>query len=95
MTGIPILFVGGEGVYIIDEQGDRYLDLLERHRRECAGLRPSGDCECHCGTEPKLIHTSNLYYHEGQAELALRLTERTGMDRAFFATPARKRGRAR
>jgi acetylornithine aminotransferase/acetylornithine/N-succinyldiaminopimelate aminotransferase len=32
-----------------------------------------------------LIHTSNLYYHEGQAELALRLTERTGMDRAFFA----------
>ena len=33
----------------------------------------------------KLIHTSNLYFHEGQAELALRLTERTGMDRAFFA----------
>ena len=33
----------------------------------------------------QLIHTSNLYYHEGQAELALRLTERTGMDRAFFA----------
>jgi acetylornithine/N-succinyldiaminopimelate aminotransferase len=32
-----------------------------------------------------LIHTSNLYYHEGQAELALRLTERTGLDRAFFS----------
>ena len=32
----------------------------------------------------KLIHTSNLYYHEGQAALALRLTEATGMDRAFF-----------
>jgi acetylornithine aminotransferase/acetylornithine/N-succinyldiaminopimelate aminotransferase len=32
-----------------------------------------------------LIHTSNLYYHEGQAELAMRLTERTGLDRAFFA----------
>ena len=24
----PLLFVGGEGVYVIDEQGDRYLDLL-------------------------------------------------------------------
>jgi acetylornithine/N-succinyldiaminopimelate aminotransferase len=32
----------------------------------------------------KLVHISNLYFHEGQAELALRLTERAGMDRAFF-----------
>jgi acetylornithine aminotransferase/acetylornithine/N-succinyldiaminopimelate aminotransferase len=32
-----------------------------------------------------LIHTSNLFYHEGQAELALLLTERTGMDRVFFS----------
>jgi acetylornithine aminotransferase/acetylornithine/N-succinyldiaminopimelate aminotransferase len=32
-----------------------------------------------------LIHISNLFYHEGQAELAMRLTERTGLDRAFFA----------
>jgi acetylornithine aminotransferase/acetylornithine/N-succinyldiaminopimelate aminotransferase len=31
------------------------------------------------------MHTSNLFYHEGQAELALRLTERTGMDRVFFS----------
>jgi acetylornithine aminotransferase/acetylornithine/N-succinyldiaminopimelate aminotransferase len=32
----------------------------------------------------KLVHLSNLYFHEGQAKLALRLTERAGMDRAFF-----------
>ena len=32
----------------------------------------------------KLVHLSNLFFHEGQAELALRLTERAGMDRAFF-----------
>ena len=32
-----------------------------------------------------LIHTSNLYYHAGQAALAQRLTARTGLDRAFFA----------
>ncbi len=32
----------------------------------------------------KLVHISNLFFHEGQAELALRLTERTGLDRAFF-----------
>ena len=30
------------------------------------------------------MHISNLYFHEGQAELALRLTEQTGLDRAFF-----------
>ena len=32
----------------------------------------------------KLLHTSNLFFHEGQAELALRLTKMSGLDRAFF-----------
>jgi len=40
----------------------------------------------------KLIHTSTSTTTR-TAELALRLTERTGMDRAFFANTARKRGR--
>ena len=32
----------------------------------------------------RLLHTSNLFFHEGQAELALRLTAAAGLDRAFF-----------
>jgi acetylornithine aminotransferase/acetylornithine/N-succinyldiaminopimelate aminotransferase len=81
----PILFVGGEGVHIIDEQGDRYLDLLSGIGVNALGyahpiIEQAIATQCR-----KLIHTSNLYYHEGQAELALRLTERTGLDRVFFA----------
>jgi len=81
----PILFVGGEGVHIIDEQGGRYLDLLSGIGVNALGYSNPVILETIARQSQKLIHTSNLYYHEGQAELALRLTERTGLDRVFFA----------
>ncbi|HEY1768556.1 MAG TPA: aspartate aminotransferase family protein [Terracidiphilus sp.] len=81
----PILFVRGEGVYIIDEQGERYLDLLSGIGVNALGYGNPVIEEAIAQQSRKLIHTSNLFYHEGQAELALRLTERTGLDRAFFA----------
>ena len=80
-----VLFVGGEGVHIIDEQGERYLDLLSGIGVNALGYNHPVIVNAIAEQSKKLIHTSNLYYHEGQAELALRLTERTGMDRAFFA----------
>ena len=81
----PILFVGGEGVHIIDEQGNRYLDLLSGIGVNALGYSHPAIVETIARQSRALIHTSNLYYHEGQAELALRLTERTGLARAFFA----------
>jgi acetylornithine aminotransferase/acetylornithine/N-succinyldiaminopimelate aminotransferase len=81
----PILFVGGEGVYITDEKGERYLDLLSGIGVNALGYGNKVIEEAIAKQSKKLIHISNLYYHEGQAELALRLTERTGLDRAFFA----------
>jgi acetylornithine aminotransferase/acetylornithine/N-succinyldiaminopimelate aminotransferase len=81
----PILFVGGEGVYIIDGNGNQYLDLLSGIGVNALGYNHPVIVNAIAEQSKKLIHTSNLYYHEGQAELALRLTERTGMDRAFFA----------
>ena len=80
----PLLFVGGEGVYIVDEQGGRYLDLLSGIGVNALGYANPVIENAIAQQSKKLIHTSNLYFHEGQAELALRLTERTGMDRAFF-----------
>lgn len=81
----PILFVGGEGVHLIDEEGERYLDLLSGIGVNALGYgHPS--IERAIVTQGRaLIHISNLFYHEGQAELAFRLTERTGLDRVFFA----------
>jgi acetylornithine aminotransferase/acetylornithine/N-succinyldiaminopimelate aminotransferase len=81
----PILFVRGEGVHIIDEQGDRYLDLLSGIGVNALGYSHPVIERAIINQSRALIHISNLFYHEGQAELALRLTERTGLDRAFFA----------
>lgn len=81
----PILFVRGEGVYLIDEQGGRYLDLLTGIGVNALGYAHPAIEEAIAKQSRALIHTSNLYYHEGQAELALRLTERTGLDRVFFS----------
>jgi len=81
----PLLFERGEGVYLIDENGDRYLDLLSGIGVNALGYSHAAIEEAILRQSRKLIHTSNLYFHEGQAELALRLTQHTGLDRVFFA----------
>ena len=81
----PILFVGGEGVHLIDENGAKYLDLLSGIGVNALGYGHAAIERAIVNQSRALIHTSNLFYHEGQAELAVRLTERTGMDRVFFA----------
>jgi acetylornithine aminotransferase/acetylornithine/N-succinyldiaminopimelate aminotransferase len=81
----PLLFERGEGVYLIDENGDRYLDLLSGIGVNALGYANPVIEEAVARQSKKLIHTSNLFFHEGQAELALRLTERSGLDRVFFA----------
>jgi acetylornithine/N-succinyldiaminopimelate aminotransferase len=80
----PLLFVDGEGMYLIDEKGDRYLDLLSGIGVNALGYGHPAVTETIAQQSRKLVHTSNLYFHQGQAELAMRLTEMTGMDRAFF-----------
>jgi acetylornithine/N-succinyldiaminopimelate aminotransferase len=81
----PLLFVSGEGVHIIDEQGERYLDLLSGIGVNALGYGHPVIEEAIARQSRALIHTSNLYFHQGQAQLAMLLTERTGLDRAFFA----------
>ena len=80
----PILFVGGSGMYLIDDNGERYLDLLSGIGVNALGYAHPAVTHAIEQQSRKLVHISNLYFHEGQAELALRLTERTGLDRAFF-----------
>ncbi len=81
----PILFTGGEGVHIIDESGAKYLDLLSGIGVNALGYNHPAVVDAIARQSRSLIHISNLFYHEGQAELALRLTERSGLDRVFFA----------
>jgi acetylornithine aminotransferase/acetylornithine/N-succinyldiaminopimelate aminotransferase len=81
----PILFAGGEGVHLIDEQGNRYLDLLSGIGVNALGYGHPAIVNAIAEQSQRLIHISNLFFHTGQAELAARLTEMTGMDRAFFS----------
>lgn len=81
----PILFVSGSGVHLVAEDGTKYLDLLSGIGVNALGYGHPAIERTIVNQSRALIHTSNLFYHEGQAELALRLTERTGMDRVFFS----------
>jgi acetylornithine/N-succinyldiaminopimelate aminotransferase len=80
----PLLFVGGEGVYLEDEHGDKYLDLLSGIGVNALGYAHPAIEQAIATQSKKLIHTSNLFFHPGQAELAMRLTDMSGLDRAFF-----------
>jgi acetylornithine/N-succinyldiaminopimelate aminotransferase len=80
----PYLFVSGQGVYLRDTDGNDFLDLLSGIGVSALGYaHPAVEAAIHAQSK-RLIHTSNLFYHEGTAELALRLTEISGLDRVFF-----------
>jgi acetylornithine/N-succinyldiaminopimelate aminotransferase len=80
----PYLFVSGQGVYLRDADGNDFLDLLSGIGVSALGYaHPAVEAAIHAQSK-RLIHTSNLFYHEGTAELALRLTEISGLDRVFF-----------
>ena len=80
----PILFVRGRGVYLWDSQGKRYLDFLSGIGVNALGHGHPAVQATIKRQAGRLIHVSNLFFHEYQAELARLLTEISGLDRAFF-----------
>ena len=80
----PLQITSGEGVYLYDEQGHRYLDLLSGIGVSALGYNHPAITRAITEQAQTLLHTSNLFFHRGTTELALRLTEITGLDRVFF-----------
>jgi acetylornithine/N-succinyldiaminopimelate aminotransferase len=80
----PILFVSGEGVHLRDEHGTDYLDLLSGIGVCALGYNHPAITKAIAEQNPKLLHTSNLFYTEHTVGLALRLTEITGLDRVYL-----------
>ncbi len=80
----PILFVRGEGVHLYDADGNEYLDLLSGIGVCALGYGDPAVTAVIVQQSRLLLHTSNLFYHPHTAELALRLTEKSGLDRAFL-----------
>jgi len=79
-----ILFTRGRGVYLWDSEGKRYLDFLSGIGVNALGHAHPAIQKVLKQQAGKLIHTSNLFYHQYQSELAKRLTKISGLDRAFF-----------
>ncbi len=80
----PLLFVSGHDVYLTDENGSDYLDLLSGIGVSALGYGHRAIEQAIVAQSKLLLHTSNLFFHERTAELALRLTEISGMDRVFL-----------
>lgn len=83
-TPLPVKFVRGEGAWLWDAQGHKYLDAL-------SGVAVCGLGHAHpeitqaiSDQAGKFLHCSNWYEIPLQAELAERLCKQAGMDNAFF-----------
>lgn len=81
---LPVAFVRGEGIWLLDSGGKRYLDAL-------SGIAVCGLGHAHptirdalCDQAGVLIHTSNLYRIPIQEALGAQLCAAAGMDRVFF-----------
>ncbi len=82
---LPVGFKSGSGIWLMDADGNRYLDAL-------AGIAVCGLGHCHPALSETLarqgstlVHTSNLYEVPLQEELAERLCELSGLDKVFFS----------
>ncbi|MEZ5334918.1 MAG: aspartate aminotransferase family protein [Methanolobus sp.] len=80
----PIVLESGKGSLVYDIEGREYVDCV-------AGIAVNNVGHCHPRLveaiqkqAEKLLHVSNLYYTEPQAQLAEQLVDITGMDRVFF-----------
>ncbi len=79
-----LLLTKGRGVYVWDSTGKRYLDFLTGIGVNALGYAHPAVLRALKKQADKLVHVSNLFFHEHQAELAKRLTKISGLDRAFF-----------
>lgn len=80
----PVVFARGEGVRLFDQHGKSYLDFLSGIGVASLGHSHPTLTRAVADQAATLLHTSNLYFHPLQGELATRLTTLTGLDRAFF-----------
>lgn len=80
----PVVLARGKGAYVYDTDGKKYLDFISgigvnalghAHPRLMRVIREQAS---------RLIHTSNLYFHEYQGRLAQRIARTSGLQRTFF-----------
>jgi acetylornithine aminotransferase (EC 2.6.1.11) len=83
-TRFPLVIERGEGVYVFDEDGNKYLDFASGIAVNSLGYSNPKVVEAAIAQLKNLVHISNLYYNRPQVELAKRLVNLTGLDKVFF-----------
>lgn len=79
-----IVFDKGEGVYLYDMEGKRYLDFVAGIAVFALGYHNEEYNDALKAQIDKLLHTSNYYYNVPAINAAKKLKEVSGMDRVFF-----------
>ncbi len=80
----PIVWDHGEGMYLVDIDGEKYLDFVAGIAVYALGYGNEAYNKALVSQAEKLLHTSNYYYSVPMAEAAEKLTAVSGMDRVFF-----------
>jgi predicted acetylornithine/succinylornithine family transaminase len=80
----PLAFVRGRGSKLYDVDGREYLDLVSGIGVASLGHAHPGLAAAIAEQAATLLHTSNLYYHPFQADVATRLSALSGLPRVFF-----------
>jgi len=81
---LDLRFTHGEGAYLYDQSGKRYLDAIAGIGVNALGHAHPAVTAAVAEQAGKLVHTSNLYHIAKQEELAHKLAELSGMERSFF-----------
>ena len=80
-----VIFTHGEGSWIFDNEGKRYLDFIQGWAVNCLGHCNAGMIEALDKQARTLINPSPAFYNEPMAKLAGLLTEHSVFDKVFFA----------
>jgi acetylornithine/N-succinyldiaminopimelate aminotransferase len=79
-----LAFTRGEGSYVWDVRGKRYLDLGGGIAVNCLGHANPEITEALIEQSKRLLHVSNLYYHEPQGRLAQNIVKHLAPGKVFF-----------
>ena len=80
----PVTFVRGQGVRLYDSEGREYFDLLSGIGVASLGHAHPGLARAIADQAQQLLHTSNLFFHPLQGQVAEKLSAMSGLPRAFF-----------
>ena len=83
-TRPPLVFVRGEGSWLWDHEGKRYLDFVQGWAVNCLGHSPEVITKALAEQSRKLITPSPAFYNEPSMQLARRIVEHSCFQRVFF-----------